>query len=724
MDFFFVEQKYKIEISIDGMEVSYLFLPNDPQNLIAERLYFAPGDEIRRVIERFKQKQENFEIKVILKKEPILTHPKFPLNLTYTGGIENKEEFISLESRVIPLLGRKKIRVAIINGMGGGIGDNLVGMSALNIFYDRLKRLFDEVKIAIFTLRPRGIPIIRQETIVDEIYFMPSPVSVLMEFDAYVDLSRMTGWPIFKQEMIDFYLQAMSIDPTGVPPEEKRCFVKLNERVARELHPVVKALKCSGRRLLLIHSLSSSPIRSIPEEHLKRLLSEIIKESDYLLVSLIRFNYRHPRLIFLDHLSGRSFDHYAYLVSQVDAIVTVDTATYHLADAFNIPTVVLFTSIPPEHRVSYYPFVKGIVVGDEEDNILFYKHTSDDPEDLKKLDSAWARLTGSKIIKALVEMEDKRARELPERPCPVCGTATPHIPTNRYRTYRHLRCSNCEAEFAWPRKVFDYEETYRKNDVTKDKHYIADRDPHEALLAYISQERFQKVKEFLEHLPEKKTLLDAGCAHGFFVKYALGLGFDAYGFDANLSAVSWGKKKFGLARRLSCTSSLMDLPEHFPRYFQVITAFELVEHLKDPAGFVFQVAEKLEYGGIFVFSTPNRESLGRYLGCKDERIYFFAGERDQPPKYMTRFSMKTHRYLVERAELKILFQWIVPPVLEDLIKPLGDEFKISNLNVDLGGQILSISGEKLKPLVIQSLTPFLFAFQNHGPFLITVAVKK
>ncbi len=727
MDFYFVEKDYVMELTIDGSLVTYVFLGCNGNGVSADRLYFAPGDEIERVIKRFHQAgYKDFDVKVFVKQDQILNHPQFPLNLTYTGGyLDPDEKFVSLEEKITPLHGRKKIRVAIINGMGGGIGDNIVGMSALNIFYDRLMRHFDEVEIGIFTLRPRAIPILKQETIVNEIYLMPSPIELLFNYDAYIDLSRMTGWPIFRQEMVDFYLQAMSIDPKSVAPEQKRCFVKINERVKQEIDMYIKALKTSRRKLLLFHPFSSAPIRSIPKEIIPQILRDLIKQTDYLIISVHRLEFSHPRLVCLDHLSRFGFDYYAYIVSQMDAIITVDTATYHIADAFSIPTVVLFTSIPPEHRISYYPFVEGILIGGEKEPLL-YKHASADKKDLNLFEKYWYELKIETILEKLIHTIEKREKDLSYYFCPVCGNKVPFIPTDRYRFYRHLFCSYCGIEFAVPRKAHNYENAYRKGktDVSNYGHYISDHNPKDMFSAYISQPRFTQVKAFLEMLPEKHTLLDVGCANGFFVYYAHQMGFSAYGIDASQSAISWGEKKFGLKGYLACCASLEDLPKNFPQKFQIITAFEVLEHLENPLDFVKSVSDRLESGGIFIFSTPNRETLGRVWGVKDERIYFINCERDQPPDHLTRFTAQAHRFLVKKAGLFILWQTVVPPLPGDLKNALGDDFKIPHLDIEFRGQKIHIEGEKLKPLVLKSFRPILSLLKERGLFLITAAIKK
>ncbi len=727
MEFYFVEKDYTVSLRIDGEEVTYLFLKADPRHLTADRLYFAPSDEIQRVVNRFRKAgYSDFDLKVLLDKRPVLEHPKFPLDLTYSGGyFRESERFVPLEEKLEPLYGRERLRVAIVNGMGGGLGDNIVGMTALNIFYDRLMRHFREVNIGVFTLRPRAIPILRQETIVDEIYLMPAPAELLFRYDAVVDLSNMTGWPIFRQEMVDFYLQALSIDPTSVPPEEKRCFVKINERVARELDPVVKALKCSGRPLLLFHPSSSSPIRSIPMEIVPGLLKKLFEKTEYLVVSLLPIEYDHPRLVKLDRYSQRGFDYFAYLVSRMDAVITVDTAVYHVADAFSIPTVVLFTSIPPEHRISYYPYQKGILIGGKDGEPLFYRHFSEKEEEVKALAEAWREFRMEEALKALKELREKR-RRIETKPCPVCENRVPFIPTDRYRSYRHLKCERCETEFAWPRKAYDYDEAYARGkcDVAQYDHYVSAPDPERAYQGLISNPRFLKVREFLEALPVKRTLLDVGCANGFFVRYALKIGFEAYGMDASRAAVEWGEKNFGLKGRLVRALDLDEIPPSFPSQFQVITAFELVEHLEDPLSFVRKVFVRLEPGGIFIFSTPNLATLGRRMGHKDERVYFLGGERDRPPDHLSRLSTLSHRVLVERAGFKVLWQWTAPPLPGDIFRALAENLKIPDLTLRLeNNRTVNIKGERLSPLILKAFEALKPALADQGLFLITAALK-
>ena len=727
MDFYFVEKDYAMELPIDGEQVTYVFLRTDPQRITADRLYFAPSDEIKRIIERFHQAgYKDFNVKVFIDKRQIFEHPKFPIDLTYSGGyFKQGEEFIPLEEKIKPLLGKDKIRVAVVNGMGGGIGDNIVGMTALNIFYDRLMNYFKEVDIGIFTLRPRGLPILRQETIVNEIYLMPAPAELLFQYDAIVDLSNMTGWPIFKQPFMDFFINAFSIDPKSVPDEQKRCFVKINEQIARELYPIIRSLKSSAKKLLLYHPLTSSPIRSIPNNLVKKYLKKLIKLTDYTIVSVVNIDFKHSRFVNLFPFSKKGIDYFFYLVSQMDAIITVDTATTHLADAFSIPAVDLCTTIPPKWYVCYYPFVEGILVGGGEFPEI-YTHASDNKEDLEKVYKNWMKFSIEDALELLEKMIVKRENELPHKPCPVCLANNPFIPSSRYRFYNSTICQNCEAEYAYPRKTMDYNEAYFLDSTESgDKYsdYISTKDADSLYISFISNPRFHKVRECLEVMPIKKTLLDVGCANGFFVRYAKSIGFSAYGIDVSKAAINYGRKYFKLTTIEVC-SDLKKLPKRFPKYFQVITAFEVIEHLENPYDFVRSVYELLENGGIFIFSTPNRDMLGRKLGLKDERQFFLPGHRDSPPGHLTRFTAKSHKILVEQLGFHVLWQYTVPPLSGDILRALGDRLQIPNLTIKLDdNRHLKLPGDKLKPLLGKAFESLIPSLQEQGLFLITAAIK-
>jgi len=101
-------------------------------------------------------------------------------------------------------------------------------------------------------------------------------------------------------------------------------------------------------------------------------------------------------------------------------------------------------------------------------------------------------------------------------------------------------------------------------------------------------------------------LLDVGCALGFSVKIAQDEGFDAFGVDLSKYAVSEARKLVG--DRVLCADVETEIP-FASRYFDVVTAWDVLEHLKRPDLFLRSVNRVLKEKGLLFISTVNYSSL-------------------------------------------------------------------------------------------------------------------
>ena len=83
----------------------------------------------------------------------------------------------------------------------------------------------------------------------------------------------------------------------------------------------------------------------------------------------------------------------------MDAIISAQTSTYHIADAFMIPTVVIFSNTNVKKEIKYYRYVKAVEVKDESRNFSHFIFENDELT-FYKFDS-WDKLKVSKIMKLL-----------------------------------------------------------------------------------------------------------------------------------------------------------------------------------------------------------------------------------------------------------------------------------------------------------------------------------
>jgi SAM-dependent methyltransferase len=97
----------------------------------------------------------------------------------------------------------------------------------------------------------------------------------------------------------------------------------------------------------------------------------------------------------------------------------------------------------------------------------------------------------------------------------------------------------------------------------------------------------------------KPRVLDIGCAFGTFLSH-LDPAWDLYGIDLSDHAVS--KARENLPHAHIVRSSAMDIP--FQESFDVITAFDVIEHLPDLDRTAVLISSKLAVNGSFIFVVP------------------------------------------------------------------------------------------------------------------------
>ena len=191
--------------------------------------------------------------------------------------------------------------------------------------------------------------------------------------------------------------------------------------------------------------------------------------------------------------------------------------------------------------------------------------------------------------------------------CPLCGGAGR---TWTRRPGRELRrCAACR--FAWiPEGVM---RTARGTSIYEDEaslfmtagqaDYYRDDSTVEAArhkLAWVRQ-----------GTPAGARLLDVGASFGYFVREAATC-FDAIGVEPSPPVVRWAADR--LRAPVECGSIAEDRPDFHGR-FDVITMFDVLEHVADPGAALRRCRQYLTAGGRLFITTPDTGSvMARLLG--------------------------------------------------------------------------------------------------------------
>lgn len=414
MKFFFFKDEIRILYKEFNNTYEHLFekVPSET-NVPFSKVYFSTNSDLNNHAENIKNQFGNkySESIKLIDTEKVESHETFPIDIGFKKDLE-----VALE----PFKGRTEpLKIAIINAMSNAIGDHLIGMKAFDLWLERVEKYLNvPIEITFFQLNPMRMgAITSQRTQLKNIYVLPNKLSRLIENDAYINLSGLIAKPNFDtQPMIDFFLESLSIPPQSVPDNCKRIDFNYDKKMTNQIEHIDHVIRSKKRSILLFHHKSTSSIRSMSDKRARIFLKELIDNSDYFIISAAQLEFQHERYLDVSRFSNLSLLNFAALIDKADALITVDTSTYHFADAFNTPSVVLFTTINPDLRLRYYPFVESIMLEEENGEIYGMHKTNFDLESsqIKYLESLWDKIDVNDVLNKLDSMIFKTI-ELGER---------------------------------------------------------------------------------------------------------------------------------------------------------------------------------------------------------------------------------------------------------------------------------------------------------------------
>lgn len=181
-----------------------------------------------------------------------------------------------------------------------------------------------------------------------------------------------------------------------------------------------------------------------------------------------------------------------------------------------------------------------------------------------------------------------------------------------------VRCNVCALVYANPRWASTIvNENYS---VVQDPTYVEEREGR-----VITFRRNLQPIEDLIHQSETRRLLDVGCHIGVMVELAQERGWEAWGVEPSTWAAEQARR-----RNLRVITGTLADAKLDANYFDVVTLWDVIEHLTDPAAELKQIQRVLKPGGIFAVHTIDIESLfARAMGKRwpwlmEMHLYYFS----------------------------------------------------------------------------------------------------
>jgi SAM-dependent methyltransferase len=237
----------------------------------------------------------------------------------------------------------------------------------------------------------------------------------------------------------------------------------------------------------------------------------------------------------------------------------------------------------------------------------------------------------------------ERTATAPALPCPACG-AEDVRPRFEKHGWRFVRCGGCRLVRLDPLPdpatlAQVYERSYRDGLYST---FARSTDVRAATAA-------ARVAALRPHVPPGPWL-DVGAATGALLRAAGAAGIDAEGIELAAPAVAAAR-----ASGLRVTQASAD--DFVPaRRYACVTAFDLVEHLTDPAAFLARVRGWVVPEGRLALTVPDIGSVqARLMG---RRWYYYA-----PPVHVFYFDRRTIRALLARHGWRPLVVRAAPKIM-------------------------------------------------------------
>lgn len=199
----------------------------------------------------------------------------------------------------------------------------------------------------------------------------------------------------------------------------------------------------------------------------------------------------------------------------------------------------------------------------------------------------------------------------PPSDCPLCGAEEVQFRFTA-KGYRIFLCPKCTVQFVFPTPTEEQIAEIYSDDYFKRGNKYAASLSHVAKLSQSPEVANDESKiRLVQNYTDGKRLLDVGCALGGFLLRAKESGFDVSGVEYSESAAKHSREVHGLDVSQG-TLFEAALPSES---FDVVTMWDVIEHLADPHENLAEVSRLLKPGGILVMTTGDVNSLwSRLLG--------------------------------------------------------------------------------------------------------------
>lgn len=201
-----------------------------------------------------------------------------------------------------------------------------------------------------------------------------------------------------------------------------------------------------------------------------------------------------------------------------------------------------------------------------------------------------------------------------------------------------VKCSQCGLLYVNPRISSEANNKYYEFSLPKDHDFL---DKHFFETYSIHKKRLDRYIRVIKKYKDGGHLLDIGCGNGYFLTRAKDSGYSVEGQEISPLFINYCRQELNLVVH----SGELEKLKLEVASFDVITMFDVIEHVYHPDKLLNECKRLLKPGGILVITTHDAGNfLAKRYGHKWHMIY--------PIGHIYYFTSQTLRSLIKSADFK------------------------------------------------------------------------